>query len=171
MRPILMSAAALMTLAACGQPETSTAQASKPAGTAQAASALSLGSDGLPRFRPGVWEVVTTDDGETETNRHCTGAEADAEIRALLTRETPDCKTTRSASSRGLKVDAVCSQAGGIKTESSLTMTGSETAYDMKLALYSILPSGERNGGVMTAKAKWTGPCPAGAKPGEDIEP
>lgn len=168
MRPILISTAALLALAACGQPDASTAQAPK---TAAAGPALSLGADGLPRFRPGAWEVTKTEDGETEISRHCTGAEMDAEIRNLLTRETPDCKATRSASPRGLKVTAVCSQPGGLKIESNLAMTGSETAYDLKLGLYSILPSGERNGGEMTAKAKWIGLCPAGVKPGEDIEP
>lgn len=131
---------------------------------------LTLGGDGLPRFKPGLWEVVKTDDGEAETRRHCTGAEVDAEVREMLTRDTPDCRTERSANPGGLRIHAVCEPPGGLKTDSSITLTGSETAYDMTVGIYLVKADGAREGGDITAKAKWVGACPAGVKPGDEVE-
>jgi hypothetical protein len=169
MRLSALTLLALISLTACGKTET--AEAPKGVDTAAAApSGLVLGGDNLPRFKPGLWEVVQTEDGEVETTRHCTGAEVDAEVREMLTRETPGCKTERSAGPRGLRVKALCEQAGGLKTDATVEMTGSETAYDMKIGIYLVNKDGSRDGGDITAKAKWIGACPAGVKPGEDVE-
>ena len=160
---------ALVSLAARGQ--AGKAEAPKGADAAAVAPAgFKLGGDGLPRVKPGLWEVVKTEDGEMETTRHCTGEEVDAEVREMLTRETPGCKTERSAGPGGLRVKARCEQAGGLKTDATVTMTGSDTAYDMTLGLYVVKPDGTREGGDVVAKARWIGACPPGAKPGEDVE-
>jgi hypothetical protein len=169
MRLHTLALVALVSLTACGK----TDKAEAPKGSdavAAAPSALVLGGDKLPRFKPGLWEVVQTEDGKVETTQHCTGAEVDAEVREMLTRETPDCKTERSASPSGLRVHAMCEQAGGLKTDTTVVLTGSETAYDMKIGLYLLNKDGSRDGGDITAKAKWVGACPAGVKPGEDVE-
>ncbi|MBU1377501.1 MAG: DUF3617 domain-containing protein [Alphaproteobacteria bacterium] len=168
MRLTPLALVALVSLAACSKPETAEA----PQGVDVAAVApagLTLGDDGLPRMRAGLWEVVRTDDGEVETTRHCTGAEVDAEVREMLTRETPGCKTERAARPSGLKVHAVCEQAGGLKTDATITMTGSETAYDMTVGIYLVKADGSREGSDVTAKAKWIGACPAGVQPGEAV--
>ena len=160
---------ALVSLAACGKTET--ADAPKGANGAVVMPArLTLGGDGLPRLKPGLWEVVKTDDGEVETSRQCTGEEVDAEIRELLTRETPGCKTERAAGPGGLRVQALCEQVGGLKTDSTIVMTGSDMAYDMTIGIYVVKPDGTREGGDITAKARWIGACPAGVKPGEAVE-
>lgn len=162
---------ALVSLAACGK--TGTAEAPKGVDTAAAATTapgLVLGGDGLPRVKPGLWEVVQTEDGQSETTRHCTGAEVNAEVREMLTREMPGCKTERSASPTGLRVKALCEQAGGMKTDATIVMTGSETAYDMSVGLFLVQPDGAREGSESTLKAKWIGACPPGVKPGEDVE-
>ena len=169
MRLPVLALVALVSLAACAKTET--AEAPKGVDAAAAApTGLVLGGDNLPRFKPGLWEVVQTDDGKVETTRHCTGAEVDAEVREMLTRETPGCKTERSATRSGLKVHAICEQPGGLKSDASVLMTGSETAYDMTIGIYVVKPDGTREGGDITAKAKWIGACPAGVKPGEDVE-
>jgi hypothetical protein len=172
MRMLTLVLLASASVAACGaKPAADAGQAVDTAAVAPAAgSALKLGADNLPRFREGLWEVVQTEDGQSETSKRCVGAEIDGEMRELLTRETPTCKTQRSASSTGLKVNAVCEQAGGMKTETSLVMTGSDTAYDAKLGIYLIQADGAREGGETTLKAKWVGACPAGMKPGDEVE-
>ncbi|TAJ68514.1 MAG: DUF3617 family protein [Phenylobacterium sp.] len=157
---------ALISLAGCDKPEAikvSQAAAATPAG-------LTIGGDGLPRVKPGLWEVQETSEGQTETTRHCTGAEVDADLREMLTRETPGCKTERSANPGGLKVKALCDQAGGLKTDSTIVMTGSEDAYEMKVGIYLVSADGTREGSESVLKARWTGACPAGVKPGEDVE-
>lgn len=168
MRLFPLGLVALVSLAACGKaPE---AEAPGPVDAAATAPAgLTLGADNLPRVRPGLWEVVQTEDGQSETTRHCAGEEVDAEMREMLTRDTPGCKTERSAGPGGLKVKALCDQAGGLKTETDLLMTGSETAYDMKLGIYLLQADGSREGSETVIKAKWVGACPAGAKPGDDL--
>lgn len=173
MRMLTLSLLATASLAACGaKPEAETGQPADSAATAPAAavSALTLDANNLPKFREGLWEAVQTEDGQSETTRHCVGPEIDAEMREMLTRETPDCKTQRLASPAGLKINAVCNQAGGLKTETNLVMTGSQTTYEMKLGIYLVKPDGVREGGETQVRAKWIGACPAGVKPGEDIE-
>lgn len=169
MRLPSLALVALVSLTACGKPETAPAPKGADA-AAVAPTGLTLGGDGLPRVKPGLWEVVQTDDGQVETTRHCAGAEVDAEVREMLTREVPGCQAERSASPRGLKVHAICEQAGGLKSDSTVLMTGSETAYDLTIGIYVVKPDGTREGGDITAKAKWIGACPPGAKPGEDVE-
>jgi hypothetical protein len=170
MRLPSLALAALASLAACGKaPEAETPNGADAAPAAPAS--LKLGDDGLPRMRAGLWEVVKTDGGETETTRHCAGAEVDAEMREMMTRDAPGCRMERSAGPTGIRIKGVCEQAGGLKTETDFVMTGSESAYDMKLGIYLVKPDGTREGGDVVAKAKWIGACPAGATPGEDIEP
>ena len=160
---------ALVSLAACGKAEKGEALRGVDAPAPQLVG-FKLGGDGLPRVKPGLWEVVKTEDGEMETTRHCTGEEVDAEVREMLTRETPGCKTERSAGPGGLRVKALCEQAAGLKTDAVVTMTGSDTAYDMTLGLYVVKPDGTREGGDVVAKARWIGACPAGVQPGQDVE-
>jgi len=171
MRLPSLALVALVSLAGCSKPETAEAPKGSEAVTLAAAPAgLNLGADGLPRVKPGLWEVAKTEDGETEVTKHCTGAEVDAEVREMLTRETPGCNAERSASLSGLRVHAVCQQAGGLKTDSTIVMTGSETAYDLTIGIYLVKADGSREGGDITAKAKWIGACPAGVQPGQDVE-
>ncbi|MGA0606136.1 DUF3617 domain-containing protein [Phenylobacterium sp. VNQ135] len=168
----LLVLAAPLALAACNaKPEAETAAASDAAAKASApAERLTLGADGLPRFREGLWEVTKIDGGEREVTKRCTGAEVNQEMREMLTRETPDCKTDRSSGPLGIRVHAVCDQGKGLKTETTMTMSGSSTSWSSTLGLYVVTPDGRRDGGEMTMKARWIGACPAGVKPGEDVE-
>jgi hypothetical protein len=167
MRPLLL-ATALLALAACDRPQAAQTAAAAP--SKPALSGLSLDADGVPRIRPGLWEVVKTDGGETETTRECTGAEADAELRDMLTRRSPDCKVQRSGGAHGVKVVSDCVQSG-VKIQTTFSMTGSDTAYDMRLGMFVVKPDGGRDGGEMVAKARWIGACPAGVQPGQTLEP
>lgn len=173
MRTVLLTSLSALALCACGPKEAAKASAADGAGaeTAAAAGGLTLGADKLPRFRPGVWEVAKVEDGQTEVTRQCVGDEARDDLKEMLTRETPDCQTQRTVAAGGIRINAVCSQAGGLKTETNLTLTGSATTYDMKLGLYVVTPDGKRDGGEMTVKARFTGQaCPPGVNPGDDIE-
>lgn len=173
MRTVLLASLSALALAACNPKEEAKAPAADAAGepTAAAAGGLTLGADKLPRFKAGVWEVTKTEDGQTEVSRTCVGEETTAELREMLTRETPDCQTTRAVAPGGIRMNATCAQAGGLKTETSLVMTGSPTNYDVKLGIYVVTPDGQRDGGDVVMKAKFTGQaCPAGVKPGDDIE-
>lgn len=170
MRLRLASPAVLLLLVACGQADTGQAPAAAQPAVQAALTSPPLDATGVPRLRPGLWEVTKTDEGQTETSMDCMGPEADKEVRDLLTRETPDCKVERSSGVGGLRLKADCLQSG-VKIQSEFVMTGSDTAYDMRLGVYVVNPDGEREGGEMTAKARWVGACPAGVQPGESVEP
>lgn len=172
MRHPLLPALALTALAACGQPSATDAEAAPKAPAAPQAAQLSappLGADGLPQFRPGLWEVTKTDSGETETTHECMGPGAEEAFADLLAKEQPNCRVRRSSGAGGLKVSSECDQ-NGMKIQSELVLTGSETQYDMRLGLYVVGPDGTRDGGEMVGEARWVGACPAGVEPGQSVE-
>lgn len=160
----------VLALAACGEKETATAKA-EGAKAAAPAERLPLDAAGVPKFRPGLWEVAKTGGGELpETTRNCLGEEADAQLREMLTRQNgPDCKFQRSNTLSGLKVRADCAQGGGLRTDTSFEITGGETAYTMKLGIYLVKPDGTRDGEEVVAKGRWIGACPPDMKPGDEV--
>lgn len=159
-----------ISLASCGE-----AVAPVPQGAmakAEETSNLPLDAKGIPRFRPGLWEVVRTDssgDGQAERWRECLGEEANADLTKLLTATGASaCTVSRSRRAGGIQVTSDCLQAG-VKMKTSLDLTGSETAYRMKLSIGIVSPDGTRDGGEVTADARWVGACPAGVAPGDQV--
>lgn len=170
MRAFVFPALAAISLSACNaKPEAETGASTDTAAKPTVAEALVMGADGLPRFREGLWEVTKIDGGEREVTKHCAGAELQSDMREMLTREAPGCKSERTSGPLGIKVRGVCEQ-GELKTETNLTMSGSATAWNMTLGIHLLMPDGGREGGEMTMKARWIGACPAGMKPGDEVE-
>lgn len=169
MRHLACSLLAL-SLVACQDKASETAQGNAPEAAAPT-ERLALDTAGLPTFRAGLWEVVKTSSDEAgETTQECIGAEANAQLREMLTRDGgPDCKVERSNTIFSQKVRADCAQAGGLRTDTTFEVSGSETRYTMKLAMYVVKPDGTGDGGEEVAKARWIGACPAGVKPGEEV--
>lgn len=170
MRLIGFLLAAPLALAACNaKPEAQTGNSGDASSAPSApAERLTLGSDGLPRFREGLWEVTELSDGEREVSKHCAGAEVRDDVRAMFANEPAGCTVERSSSPLGVKARWLCDQAG-VKSETSLTMWGSATSWNMTLAIHAIGADGARDGGETTMKARWIGACPAGVKPGEEV--
>lgn len=175
---LLLSAAALLLLAGCGEKTEKAADAdAAPAATAAAdeedKGVPPLGADGLPRIKPGLWHVVSTDSASKEgpeTKRECIGDEANKDVREMFKAPaSPGCKKTTSQGLAGITVAQDCEQSG-MKVRSALSIAGSDTRYTMKLDMRITTPDGKTDGGVITAKARWIGACPAGLKPGESIE-
>ena len=164
MRPIPIFAFAILAVAACGQRAPSAAPAAGEA-TARLAPATPggtppLDAQGVPRFRPGLYEIVQVSDGEPpETSRECLGNGASAELRDILTRKPgPECKISRSSGPAGLQVATECRQNGNIN-RLRLTLSGGETAYTMTLAIAVTTPNGETSGAESTVQGRWLGAC------------
>ena len=154
-----------VSLASCGE-----AVAPAPRGAmAKEASNLRLDAEGIPQFRPGLWEVVRTDSsvgGRPERERQCLG---EADLTKLLTATgTPACTVSRARRAGGIYVTSDCLQAG-VRMKTSMDLTGSESAYRLKLSMEVVSPDGARDGGEITADARWVGVCPAGVAPGDSI--
>lgn len=173
MQRSLLLSAALLCLVGCDKTREGADAQPKASVVDSAAATLGvppLDASGLPRFRPGLWQVVREDDSDDsgpETVKSCIGEEANAELRAALA-GSPGCQTTRSTGVGGLTVTSVCAQ-GETKVKSVLTLAGNDTAYNMSIAMQLTLPDGKTSGGRVTGKARWVGPCPAGMKPGDEI--
>jgi hypothetical protein len=171
MRALLILSTALA-LTACGD----TAPAASPAPKAVAkggefAGTPPLDAAGVPRLRPGLYEVVQVDNDEApQTTRECVGEEANAEMRRILTQKpTPDCKLSRTTGPAGLQVQSECRQ-NGMTNRLKLTVAGADTAYRMTLAISVTTPDGETSTTESVAQGRWLGACPAGLAPGQTLE-
>lgn len=171
-RAFFLSAAALLTLTACGEKADAPAAVETPRAEAKADGGVPpLGADGLPRFRPGLWEVVKTDssNGEgAETSRDCVGEEANEDFRKLAA-GIAGCKTTKATGPAGLTITSECEE-GGVESRTMMTVAGTDKNYRMTLDMQFSLPDGKTSGGQVSAKARWIGACPAGMKPGDSLE-
>lgn len=157
-----------MSLASCGEPVASASYGAE-AKTVRSSS-LPLDAKGLPKFRPGLWEVARTDasDGaEPERERVCLGEEANSDLTKLLTATgTATCTVSRGRDGGGIQVTSECLHAG-VKLKTSLDLAGSETAYRMKLLTEIVASDGTRERGEVTADARWVSACPAGMASGD----
>ena len=174
MRALLILTAATLALTACGQPAPAApsseitvvkSDAGEPTGTPP------LDATGVPRLRPGLYEVVQVDDDEPpQTTRECLGEDANAEIREILARKpTPECKVLRSSGPAGLQVATECRQNGMIN-RLNLTVAGADTDYKMTLSLAVTTPDGETSTTRSVARGRWLGACPANMAAGETQE-
>lgn len=162
---------AVIALAACTQQAPSNNASSEPGAEPKAASQPPLDATGVPRFRPGIWEVTDFEsDGTSAKRLRCIGKEIEEDLRTMFsTTSTPECVKTRSKGAQGLMVTARCKQPGGSETEAEVTLSGSAIDFDMKLGLYSIV-DGKRHGDLSQSKGRWMGECPAGMNPGDETD-
>ena len=174
MRAFLILTTAALALTACGQPAPAAAsggavvtkvQAADPTGTPP------LDAAGVPRLRPGLYEVVQVDDeDEPQTTRQCLGEDANAEMREILTKKaTPDCKVSRSSGPDGLQVATECRQ-NGMTNHLKLIVAGTDAAYRMTLSLGVTTPDGETSTTRSVVTSRWLGACPAKMAAGQTQE-
>jgi hypothetical protein len=78
------------------------------------------------------------------------------------------CSVSRSTGAGGLKVETRCRE-GGVTTRFKLTMTGSDTRYDVVVATEMSMADGTHTAGEERATARRIGACPAGAMPGDTV--
>jgi len=174
-RPLLLSAAALLLVAACGEKtNASNAEAAKTpiSTTGEDRGVPPLDADGIPRFRAGLWEVVRTDpSGEEgpETIRECIGAEADEQIREMINGTSKSCAKSVSKGIHGLRVALTCDM-NGTKVQSAVAIAGTDTKYTLRLDMQMTAKDGKVTTMNMTGKARRLGDCPAGMSPGDSVD-
>lgn len=171
MRALLILTAASLALTACGQPAPAAASSETTAAKVQTGDPTGmppLDAAGVPRLRPGLYEIVQVDEGEEpQTTRQCIGEDANTEMREILTKKpTPDCKISRSTGATGLQLATECRQ-NGMTNRLKLTVAGTDTAYKMTLSLGVTTPNGETSTAESVARGRWLGACPADMAPGQ----
>lgn len=177
MKTPLIAIASILTLsaglAACGDKTAAPgAEKAKGAEAAATASNLSFDAQGVPIRKPGLWETVHVagDHLGEEPIRQCLG-DLDEEDRQQLFGESEHCKTTIDRARGGLRVHAVCSQAG-VNTDSTMTLSGSDTEHTMALEVKidNTADSAPASTIKTVTKSRWVGACPAGMQPGDLVQ-
>lgn len=164
----VLAIALLSGLSSCGQ-SADEFQAAPPA--AASAGKLQLDARGVPKFRAGLWEVTRSDSsspGETELEKECIGENASEELARALNSESDNCTVSKSGGASGIRVVSECLQSGS-KIKSELSISGGDTAYEMRLKIGIVTPDGKSSGGETIDKARWIGACPAGMSPGDSV--
>jgi Protein of unknown function (DUF3617) len=165
MRLFLILTTTTLTMAACGAsaPAAPVSQTAEASGNSEPSGAPPLDAAGVPRVRPGLYEVVQVVDGEApETRRECVGEDVNAELREILAkRSSSNCKISRSTGPAGLRVATECRQ-NGMTNRLHLTVAGSDTVYKTTLSIEVTTPNGETSSTTSTMQGRWLGVCSHG---------
>lgn len=172
MRALALFPLLVLALAACGdKPAASSGAEPADAAPTGEASNLSFDASGLPRFKPGLWEVRSTDDGVPDNYQICMGEEANEQVREAVTRQPEGCNKTISRAGGALAISTACEQAGA-RTDMKLVIKGSDTRSSMTMRMTVTNPGAGEASATMELKAdgRWIGACPAGLEPGDRVD-
>jgi hypothetical protein len=129
----------------------------------------------MPKRKPGLWRHTITTAGATQTMTLCLDAAADRQLAVWGQGASQEmCQQTdmRRRLDGAIAFSSTCDMGGGGKTTSKGVIQGDfGTAYKMEADSVTEGASAPQMNGAhkMTLEAAWTGPCPAGARPG-DVE-
>jgi hypothetical protein len=172
-RAILVSAAALLALAACSK-KTDTAAT----GTAAPATATAAATPAAPATPPsrkaGLWEQKISTDKISQTMKMCLDAAADQKMKWWGS-QAPGKSNCEQQSitphlGGGWDFHAVCAmgESGTVTSDGSATGDFSSHYKVEVTSVTSGSPMAQANGThKATIEATWTGPCPADMKPGD----
>jgi hypothetical protein len=171
-RAIGISAAALLTLAACQKkPETAATGTAAPA--TATAPAVSAGPLTPPPRKPGLWTQTVSMAQMQQTTKLCLDAATDKQMAwwgSQAAKSTCPEQTITQHLGGGWDFHSVCKSAAGGTTTSSGTATGDFGSH-YKVEATSTTTGGpmpQANGEhKMSIEATWQGPCPADMKPGD----
>lgn len=170
MRIVLVSVLAIA-VAACSGGGESGNSASGPDGVSTTTTGkLTLGEDGVPKFKPGLWEMTAAEEGKpAETTKSCLGEDSNESVREAVTREfDKECKVDRRSGSEGIYIKASCPM-NGMDTDALTEIKGSDENFEMKVEIDLSMPDGSKHRSAIAAKGRWIGECPAGMKPGDEV--
>ena len=127
-----------------------------------------------PPIKAGWWEIAMSIGGRSTVIQRCTDPsteKANAAFSAGITRQDCSENTVRKTAS-GWAFESTC-KVGKMTTTSEGVATGDfQSGYRVAITTHmSPAPTPALAETHMTMDAKWTGPCPAGRKPGDMMMP
>ncbi len=117
--------------------------------------------------RPGLWQVTVS---FIMPNAPVVGKIClDADIAKNMLKDIGCERNVVDRNGSRIAIDAACNFNGRrFTTKALVTLTG-DTAYHVDIAEHADPPIDGHSDEIITQDAKWLGPCPAGAKPGDMI--
>ncbi|MCB1926635.1 MAG: DUF3617 family protein [Rhodocyclaceae bacterium] len=133
------------------------------------APSLALATD-LPKRKPGLWEIKTAMSvlgGQQMTMSQCIDEKTDADLLSQATRQQGDCETPRiTRAGERTTIETTCKVNGGTASTRGEFTGQYESHYQGEVVTRFDPPQHGMQEARMQIDARWTGPCPAGQKPG-----
>lgn len=140
--------------------------AAQPPAQSPRASNLTFDAQGVPVFRPGLWEVVDEDgDGQ----KVCLGAGLTDELREQLFTRREECTHNVDRSGGALRVSGMCAR-DGMQISADATIVGDQTQHVITLQVGFARPGQAPTGHTMTMRSRWLSACPAGMQQGDILQ-
>lgn len=130
------------------------------------ASNLTFDAQGVPIFRPGLWEVVDEDgDGQ----KVCLGAGLTYELREQLFTRREECTHNIDRSGGALRVSGTCAK-DGMQIDADATIIGDQTRHVITLKVGFVRAGQAPIGHTMVMQSRWLSACPAGMQQGDILQ-
>lgn len=132
----------------------------------------------LPKRKSGLWEITTSREGAPKTAmggpmQMCIDEKSDDLSRQLGESTSRDMCAKRDMRMEGGRIvaDSVCKFADTTATSHSVISGRFDNAYDVEINTIYDPPLMGMKTSRTTIKARWTGPCKAGQRPGDMVLP
>ena len=130
---------------------------------------LVLAND-LPKRKPGLWEIKTAMSvlgGQQMVMSQCIDENTDANLLSQATRQQGDCEPPRiTRAGERTTIETSCKVNGGTARTRGEFTGQYESHYQGEVVTHFDPPQHGMQEARMQIEARWTGPCPAGQKPG-----
>ena len=137
--------------------------AAQPPAQSTTPSNLTFDADGVPVFRPGLWDVVD-EDGDAQTV--CLGAGLTDELREQLVTRREECTHSIDRSGGALRVSGMCAK-DGMQISADATIVGDQTQHVITLKVGFVRAGQAPIGHTMVMRSRWLSACPAGMQQGD----
>jgi predicted small lipoprotein YifL len=170
MKRVLVSAAAILALAACGKKPASTPDAATAA--APAAAAPQTASMTPPERKAGLWEQKISTAGMTQVSRICISDAVNKKVTLWGQQGGEETCSQQSITptAGGWKFASTCNMGTGgtiVSSGEAKGDFGTHYTVDIKSSTTGAAAPQMNGPHAMTLEATWKGPCPANFKPGD----
>lgn len=127
---------------------------------------LTYDAQGLPVFKPGLWDAVDEDGDSTKI---CLGAGLTDELREQLFTKREECTQNIDRSGGALRVTGMCTK-DGMQISGNATIVGDQTQHVITLEVGFTRAGSAPISHAMTMRSRWIAACPAGMQQGDILQ-
>lgn len=138
----------------------------RPAQATAPRSNLSYDAEGVPVFRPGLWDIIND---EGESTKVCMTAGLADELREQLFTKREGCTQEIDRADGALRISGQCPK-DGMTITAAATIVGDQTQYMITLDLGFARPGQAPVSQKMTMRSRWISACPVGMQQGDVLQ-